>query len=282
MINNTISLIILMIVGYIAITGIFEYIYYKGKRNKKRKPIKTETNKKGERYKNIPLTPEIKSENLKQLQEIKKNLEIPKPQDKIYEIYCNNKLNDHNPIYNKPTKWDIHLLKELEWKRFEIICTEYLKLQNRNAHMTGIGADGGVDIRITDDSGNTTAIAQCKAYNDPIKVNQIREFYGTMMHEKVETGFFLTTSNYTKDAESFALDKKIFLIRGNEIVHFFNKLEDDKKTWLLEMATAGDYTTPTCPNCDIKLVQRHGNAGRKFWGCRNYPKCKTTLHIRTH
>ncbi|MEW5906867.1 MAG: restriction endonuclease [Elusimicrobiota bacterium] len=38
---------------------------------------------------------------------------------------------------------------------------------------------------------------------------------------------------------------------------------------------------PVCPHCGVKMVlrtaQRGPNAGSKFWGCPNYPKCHHTL-----
>ena len=37
---------------------------------------------------------------------------------------------------------------------------------------------------------------------------------------------------------------------------------------------------PDCPMCDVPMVKRsvrHGrHAGAKFWGCANYPMCRTT------
>ena len=47
---------------------------------------------------------------------------------------------------------------------------------------------------------------------------------------------------------------------------------------LLKLATQGDFLTPTCPSCSVKMTSRKSTAeGRKFWGCRNYPLCKETF-----
>ncbi|QDU94109.1 DUF2726 domain-containing protein [Lignipirellula cremea] len=36
--------------------------------------------------------------------------------------------------------------------------------------------------------------------------------------------------------------------------------------------------SPVCPKCDVPMVQRTAskgqNAGKQFWGCQNYPKCR--------
>ncbi len=34
---------------------------------------------------------------------------------------------------------------------------------------------------------------------------------------------------------------------------------------------------PTCPNCGSALVKRNGKNG-EFWGCSNYPRCRTTFN----
>jgi restriction system protein len=47
---------------------------------------------------------------------------------------------------------------------------------------------------------------------------------------------------------------------------------------LLKIATEGDYQTPTCPACSVKMISRKSTSqGRKYWGCRNYPACKHTF-----
>ncbi len=48
---------------------------------------------------------------------------------------------------------------------------------------------------------------------------------------------------------------------------------------LLAFATEGDWTTPTCPSCGAKMVDRDSKRGR-FWGCSNFPNCKATLGMR--
>ena len=30
-----------------------------------------------------------------------------------------------------------------------------------------------------------------------------------------------------------------------------------------------------CPNCDGKIIQKRSKKGKLFYGCNNYPKCKT-------
>ncbi len=48
-------------------------------------------------------------------------------------------------------------------------------------------------------------------------------------------------------------------------------------------APSANTGTPGCPKCGVPMVERVAktgqNAGKSFWGCRNYPKCKEIVQI---
>lgn len=180
--------------------------------------------------------------------------------------------------------WTTTFLRALEWKRYEEICMEYLRIKNCMAEVTCIGADGGIDIRIKNPEGKVFAVAQCKAWSRPIGVNLIRELYGVMAAEKVKHGIFLTTSEYTPAALAFAKGKNLLLIDSDELIALINGLDDTNKKRLGDIATQGDYTTPTCVRCNTKMVRRTAktgkNAGGEFWGCVNFPKCRIVMNIK--
>ena len=42
----------------------------------------------------------------------------------------------------------------------------------------------------------------------------------------------------------------------------------------------GEYWRTTCASCGVKLVERTlSKGGAAFWGCSNYPRCKTTFKM---
>lgn len=176
-------------------------------------------------------------------------------------------------------EWTHELLLSLEWKRYEAVCQAWLLANGHQAQLSAIGADGGIDINIIDHNGKTIAIAQCKAWQQKVGVSAVREFYGVMASEGIRQGYYFTTSQFTADAILFSNNKNIALITGNYLIKQINKLSADEKIQLYQLATHGDYRTPTCPRCDIKMRKRESEKGA-FWGCANYPKCKNTLNIR--
>ncbi len=181
-------------------------------------------------------------------------------------------------------EWSIDLLMAIEWKRYEEICREFLAIKEKgrfNVDVTKTGADGGIDLRITDKRNRLIGVGQCKAYNSIIGVATVRELFGVMASEKVEMGYFFTTSTFSNDAISFADKNKITLINGRDQLKTIKSFTNEQQNNLYKNAVEGDYKTPSCPNCDKKMVNRVGKEnGKKFWGCSNYPKCKNILQIR--
>jgi restriction system protein len=123
---------------------------------------------------------------------------------------------------------------------------------------------------------------QCKAWIWKISVKEIRELYGIMTSEKADAGIFITTSSFTKDAIEFSQNKNITLLDGKTLISNIKNLDTQQQRYLLNSATTGDYTTPTCARCNSKMIKRNGNNGEKdFWGCLNYPRCRNTLQVRS-
>ncbi len=181
-----------------------------------------------------------------------------------------------------PQQWGMSVIQMMEWKRFEIVTREFLKMTGYDAHETKVGADGGVDIRVTKPSNDTfQGIVQCKAWNSyRVGVKPVRELYGVMAAEKATAGMVITSGTFTAEAEEFAKGK-VKLISGVNFLELIRKLPPEKQQRLLDIALEGDYQTPTCPQCDLKMTLRENksgkNPGSKFWGCVRYPHCRQTL-----
>jgi restriction system protein len=184
-----------------------------------------------------------------------------------------------------PTKrgaWSLESLQSLEWKRFEHLCAWYYDAFGLTAETLAAGPDGGIDIKLYKPGDRTApiAIVQCKAWQKPVGVALVRELLGVMTHEKVKRGIFITTANYTDDALAFAATNQIQLVSGAGFVAKLQALDAARQKDLLDRAFAGDFATPTCASCGVKMVSRNAARGA-FWGCINFPKCRTMLNRRT-
>lgn len=180
----------------------------------------------------------------------------------------------------KPESWSLELLQALEWKRFETVCVAYYTQRGFRVETIACGADGGIDAklyfgRIKD----PVAIVRCKAWGGrPVGAQPVRELLGVMARHDVAKGIFHATGRFSDDAVAFAQSSRIQLMDGADFVKRIVTLPEAARQALLRTAIEGDYKTPTCPSCDIKMMKREGERGA-FWGCINYPDCRVVLDM---
>jgi len=151
-----------------------------------------------------------------------------------------------------PTTWSLELLSSIEWKRFEGLCAEYYRAKGIRCETTALGADEGIDLKLfQDDSGQPTAIVQCKARGQPMMgVKPVRDLRGVMAGKHIEKGIFMTSGAFSDDARTFARENDITLIDAKLFLMMITRLPQDAQRRLLEFATKGDYSTPT-----VRLAQ---------------------------
>lgn len=195
---------------------------------------------------------------------------------------------DHKPAssqpvkQSRPTAWSQDVLDQVEWKRFEDLCCAFYKEKGIRAETTRLGADGGIDIRLFQDEAapeRTTAIVQCKAWNQQVGVKEIRELRGVMAHENVEKAFFMAPQGFTEDARAFAQANRVTLLDGKLFLAMIERLPEEGRRRLLDFATEGAWTTPTCPGCGTKMVAKDSKRG-PFWACPSFPRCRGKLPMR--
>lgn len=187
-----------------------------------------------------------------------------------------------------PTRWSQQLLQEIEWKRFEELCTAYFEARGRVVVRPASGADEGIDFYLYGPRGRSARPlvgVQCKAWSSSrVGVKAVRELIESMTHTGCPNGLLITSATYTPDAEQFAKGKPIELIDAQRMLSLIGSLPDATQAALLALATHGDYRTPSCPSCGTKLVERsaqRGNAlGSAIWACTNHPICRYTLRVR--
>ena len=182
-------------------------------------------------------------------------------------------------------KWTPQLLKQLEWRRFEELCTAYFEALGFGTNIAQPGKHGGVDIHlIAEGSGTTSIVLQCKAWDAyRVGIKAARELRGAMASASVGEGVLVTSGRFTQEAVDFARKENIQLVDGADLLAKISALLPEKALALLKFATQGDFLTPTCPSCSVKMISRNSTqGGRTFWGCRNYPRCKQTLSGTTH
>lgn len=124
---------------------------------------------------------------------------------------------------------DNHNLAAMDWEDFEHLIREIFEKEfsavGGEVKITQASRDGGVDAIVFDPDpirGGKIAI-QAKRYTNTVGVSAVRDLYGTVMNEGANKGILVTTADYGPDAYSFAKDKPLTLINGNELLYLLEK-----------------------------------------------------------
>lgn len=184
------------------------------------------------------------------------------------------------PLRQAATNWSPAVFAAIEWRRFEAVCEKLFGQAGFETKSQSHGADGGVDIWLhSRNAEGPVAVVQCKHWQGKaVGVKELREFFGVMASHKLTRGTYATTSTYTADAQQFAKDNGINALDGKGLLALIAKRTPEQQKALLDVAYEGEYWRPTCASCGVKLVERTpSKGGAKFWGCSNYPKCKSRL-----
>src|SRR5579859_2545060 len=171
------------------------------------------------------------------------------------------------------TRWSADLVKRIEWRRFESLVAAYFEALEFRVESARAPA---FSMKLYSKEGTTPGIlAACQAWNVySVGIRPVRELVEAMRAQGVPEGAFVTSGRFTPEAQALAGKHNVMLIDGADLVAKIQALAPERAAALLALATEGDFLTPTCPACGVKMTARSNSPyGRKFWGCVNYPRC---------
>lgn len=171
--------------------------------------------------------------------------------------------------------WSPDLLTELEWRRFEQTCTAFLRIIQFRVATRSLGPLEGAELALhRPNQAAYRAIAHCRVtYGQEVGEDEIRAFFARMAAEKVSKGYYVITGDFSKGARALAKGTGMHLINGETFARRIRALPHDHKRALLQLATQGDFRTPSCEKCNAKMQLRL-KEGRSIWSCCNYPHCR--------
>ena len=204
-------------------------------------------------------------------------------------------------VYNHVAKRSgVSALNEMSWGDFERLVSEYYRRKGfQVTREGGNGPDGGIDLILR--QKGELYLVQCKQWKAyKVGVQPVREFYGVMAARGATGGYFVTSGEYTAEARTFAQGLNLELLDGRKL----REMIDIAQQPTLTRVAAGPSrhsepqvakpsadlrvspiatVPPMCPQCNAEMtrrIARHGsNAGKEFWGCISYPKCKGTRQL---
>jgi restriction system protein len=181
-------------------------------------------------------------------------------------------------------------IASMSWREFELLISEAYRRQGYAvAELGGGGPDGGVDLILTREGRRT--LVQCKHWRAfSVGAPVVRELLGVMTDRGAHAGQVVTSGKYTAQAREFAAGHRIELIDGTDLTEWFagSKVASGRTESQAEgrekEANAPAAAVPTCPTCMQPMVRRVAGrgpaAGRAFWGCSTFPRCKGTRPLQ--
>lgn len=188
------------------------------------------------------------------------------------------------PKYDQPraaTTTDlIHQLRAIDWFQFEkLVALAYSKLGYAVTRRGGANPDGGIDLVIQ--MYGQRAAVQCKHWRTrDVGVKAVREFLGALTDSGITKGIFITLCGYTGEAKALANKHNIEFVNEAGLAKM---LEETDARFDPETAAILKNIRKFCPKCESEMVLRTAkkglSAGRQFWGCSTYPRCKFTMPV---
>lgn len=181
---------------------------------------------------------------------------------------------------NVAARPDVSALNEISWQDFERLVSEYYRRRGfKVTHEGGNGHDGGIDLVLRQKS--ESYLVQCKQWRAyKVGVQPVREFYGVMASRRAAGGYFITSGEFTGEALAFARGLNLELVDGRKLRQMIDIARKVAALSNIPDEPQKTARTPVCPQCGAEMktrVARQGSqAGKEFWGCVNYPKCKGT------
>jgi restriction system protein len=120
-------------------------------------------------------------------------------------------------------------LASMPWEEFEVLIRDLIQEEfsgeGTTVEVTQASHDAGVDAIAFDEDPirGGKFVIQAKRYNNLVPVSAVRDLYGTVVNEGAVKGILVTTSYYGPDAVSFAKDKPLTLINGEQLLYMFHK-----------------------------------------------------------
>jgi len=109
--------------------------------------------------------------------------------------------------------------------QFEDMVVEVYRMRGAKAWRTGATGDHGVDVVVETPRGEKWVV-QCKRWRGWVGEPQVRDFYGTMQHEKAHKGVLVTTGTFSNAARRWVQGKPLSLVDGKT---FLKAWKDAKK-----------------------------------------------------
>lgn len=168
-------------------------------------------------------------------------------------------------------QFSANLLSKLEWKRFEELVEAYYSKTGVVAARTKGGPSSPAQIKISwKGEPRPFALVRCLSRaHELVEIKPLHELYTALAAEDIRRGYVVTSGKFSVAARDYAEEKHLTLLPGEIFLEKLNALPAPARSEIMQTASSGDYSTPSCPTCDSKMAQSSDNP--PVWRCSSHP-----------
>jgi HJR/Mrr/RecB family endonuclease len=107
---------------------------------------------------------------------------------------------------------------------FEEMVAELYRAMGHQAKRTRMSGDHGVDVIVKAKNGEKWVV-QCKRWRTLAGESIVRDFYGTMQHEKAAQGTIIATSGFSQAASEWVKGKPLYLYNGDDFLRLWKRVK---------------------------------------------------------
>lgn len=142
-------------------------------------------------------------------------------------------------------------MQRLSPRGFEEFVKRMFEALGYAVEITVQTGDEGVDLVLARDGERS--IAQCKRYRGQVGQPTVRDFYGTVVHEKAKRGYLVTSGRFSLPAQAWAEGKNVTLVDGPDLLEAARTLQTSLEG--LEVSDDGSQASDDrCRVCSGELV----------------------------
>jgi ssDNA-binding Zn-finger/Zn-ribbon topoisomerase 1 len=159
--------------------------------------------------------------------------------------------------------WSQELLARLDWKRLEDVTLKMVAKGGFHTRLLERDPDGGALYSVAEGKlirRQDAFLRMAPWRSGEIGVDAVRKFYTRLLAEKLERGVYISTGNFSAEARSFAKGRSLELVDSRRYLETMRRLNLRERDQLLNYATEGDFTAPSCPRCSSKMKLRESEA----------------------
>jgi hypothetical protein len=171
-------------------------------------------------------------------------------------------------------QFSAEFLGQLEWKRFEELVEAYYSKTGVVATRNKGGPASAAQVKIAW-KGEPRPFAMVRCISHPpdlIEVKPLQELYTLLAAEDIRRGYVVTTGRFSVPARDYAEEKHLTLLPGEIFLEKLNALPGPARTEIMNAASAGDCTTPSCPTCEAKMTR--STEVPSDWRCATHPDAR--------